>query len=266
MPEAPDVETYKRYLESTSLNQEIEDVSVKTRQILGDSLTPERLKKALKGNEFESADRRGKYLFIQLKEKPWLVLHFGMTGRLSYFKDEDDEPEYTKARIDFSNGYHLALVMPRKLGHIWLEEKPGDLIAEKDLGPDFISEDFTLDDFLEKMKNKRGMIKSALMDQSFISGIGNVYSDEILYQTRVYPRAQIDSLDQDALEDIYKKGRKIIRQAIDWQADSTNYPDDWLVRHRDDGADCPDCSGKVERITVAGRNGYYCPSCQTRGK
>ena len=229
MPEAPDVETYKRYLESTSLNQEIKDVSVTTNMILEDSLTPEKLKQSLKGNEFHSVDRRGKYLFIQLKKKPWLVLHFGMTGRLSYFKDLDDEPEYTRARFDFSNGYHLALVMPRKLGRIWLEEKPKKLIQEKDLGPDFLSDDLTLDVFLNKMKNRRGMIKSALMDQSFVSGIGNNYSDEILYQTRVYPRAQISDLDQDALKDIYIKGRKIIQQAIDWQAKKENFSDDWLI-------------------------------------
>ena len=266
MPEAPDVETFKRYLESTSLNQEIKDVSVKTRQILENSLTPEKLKNALKGNDFKSVDRSGKYLFIRLREKPWLVRHFGMTGWLSYFKDGDEEPKYTKARFDFSNGIYLALVMPRILGHIWLEEKPQYLIKEKDLGPDFISEDLTLEDFLQMMKNKRGMIKPALMDQSFIAGIGNVYSDEILYQARVYPRAQISNLDQDELKDIYRKGRKIIQQAIDWKMKNQNYSDDWLIMHRDKNEDCPRCSGKVERITVAGRNGYYCPSCQTRGK
>lgn len=181
MPELPDVETFRRYFESTSLHQEIKSVELVADEILADSLQSKNLRLTLKGNAFSKTDRHGKYLFVRLEEEPWMALHFGMTGNLHYFEHLSDQPEYTKARFDFTNGYHLGLIMPRKLGHIWILNDPDALIEKKDRGSDFMDEDFTEEKFIEKMKGRRGMIKSAFMDQSFICGLGNVYADEILF-------------------------------------------------------------------------------------
>lgn len=266
MPEAPDVEVAKRYLQRTSLHREITQVSVRDPSILADSLNVSDLKKSLIGNQFSSVRRHGKYLFIQLGKGRWLVIHLGMTGWFHFYKRKNEQPEFTKMRIDFATGERLALVMPRKLGFISLAAAPADLVAEKNLGPDFMSEGLTMADFLKKMEKKGGMVKSALMDQSFVSGLGNVYVDEILYQSRIYPRAQMSALDEEDFKRIFSKGREIIQQAIDEQADVKNLPADWLIKRRHAGDACPGCTGQVQRITVSGRSGYYCPACQTRGK
>lgn len=117
MPELPDVEVLKKYLDSTSLHQKIENVKVESKQVLK-SISPQELKSELTGHEFASTKRHGKFMFVELDNHKWLVLHFGMTGDLQYYKKEDKEPEYRLLEFDFSNGYHLAYIMTRKLGEV----------------------------------------------------------------------------------------------------------------------------------------------------
>ena len=106
MPELPDVEVFKQYLDAISLHQEMVKVEVHDGRILKDISVGE-LKARLKGHTLESTRRHGKYLLVRLEDGNWLVLHFGMTGRLKYFKDMDKDPEYDQLLIGFSNGYHL---------------------------------------------------------------------------------------------------------------------------------------------------------------
>ena len=114
MPELPDVAIFKRYLDATALHKKKTDVEIRDSQVLA-GISAKKLSSRLTGQEFSATTRRGKYLFAHLDENV-LVMHFGMTGHLHYYKDPNEEPDYSQVLFTFKNGYHLAYVMPRKLG------------------------------------------------------------------------------------------------------------------------------------------------------
>ncbi len=259
MPELPDVAVFKQYIDATSLHQTIADVTVRAKRIVKGTAV-DTLKDGLTGNQFESTERWGKYLFIALSEGGCLVMHFGMTGRPVYFKDMAKEPEYDYLLIAFENGYHLAYDIPRKLGAVRLIDDVDAFVAGKGLGPDALSLD--VEGFKKRLDDRRGMIKSALMDQTVIAGLGNVYTDEILFQAGIWPRTKLADLDDGELRAIYHAMCDVLNTAIDCHAEPDQFPADWLIPHREQGAECPRCGGKIEQIDVSGRTGYYCPSCQ----
>jgi formamidopyrimidine-DNA glycosylase len=259
MPELPDVEVFKRYLDATSLHQEIEEVDVRSRQVLETSTR--RLKRGLEGHCFESTRRHGKNLFAGLDDGQWLFLHFGMTGDLAYFKHIEDDPEYDRLLLTFTNGYHLAYVSRRKLGELELIESVDDFVDQKDLGPDALN-DLDLDTFKDLADGRRMMVKSFLMDQQTLAGIGNVYSDEILFQAGVHPRTKIDRLDEGTLEQVYDEMQEVLHTAIDCQAEPSQFPDNYLTPHRHSDGKCPLCGELVKRVKVSGRSAYYCPNRQ----
>ena len=263
MPELPDVEVFKRYLDATSLHQEIADVEVYSHQVLTD-INAEGLREKLRGHAIESTRRHGKYLFGEIGEDGtgWLVLHFGMTGNLKYFKDMEQGPSYEQVLIAFANGYHLAYESQRKLGEVRVIDDVAQFVAQKDLGPDALDVDRAT--FKSLLAGRRGMIKSALMDQSLIAGIGNVYSDEILYQERLHPRTPVKHLDEEAVEAIFHTMKEVLQTAIDCQAIPDQFPDSYIIPHRHGDGPCPGCGGAVERVKVSGRSAYYCPECQTK--
>lgn len=262
MPELPVVEVMKTYLDATALHQEISAVKIKDTIVLED-LTPAKLRQNLIGQTFESTCRYGKYLFVKLSKGSHLVLHFGMTGDLQYYKNPEKKPEFELIRFEFKNNYQLAYVMSRKLGHIYLSTSVESFVAQKDLGPDVFASDFDLQCFQKLLADRRGMIKSALMDQSLMAGIGNVYSDEILFQAGVHPRQLVSDLTTETIHKIYDCLNEVLRTAIEHQANPANFPDGYITPRRvQEEADCPRCDGQIRRLDVAGRSAYYCPSCQ----
>lgn len=261
MPELPDVEVEKQYLNATALHKEIEHVEVRSQQML-EGIDAQELDEALCNHCFTETRRHGKYLLVRLDQDGWLVLHFGMTGSLKYFKVEEKTPEYAQILFQFANGYRLAYVMARKLGHVFLVDRPKQLIEQKELGPDVLADDFDFAHFRQILDEHRGMIKPRLMDQQVMAGIGNVYSDEILFQARVHPRAKLSDLDDDALKCIYDCMQEVLRAAIEHDADPGQFPDSYLIPHRGTDGKCPKCGGQIERVEVAGRTGYFCPECQ----
>ncbi len=257
MPELPDVEVFKRYIDSTSLHQPIDSVDTSDGQLFATTL--KKVRRELRGKQLEETKRIGKHLFVRYGQDAWLMLHFGMTGALQYYKD-GNPPDYARLLLHFKNGYHLAYTSARKLGEIDLTNAPETFAEKHDLGPDALS--LSREAFLEKMQSKRGGIKSALMDQSFLAGIGNVYSDEILFQSRIHPKAKVDELSDKQLNTLYDKMQEVLVKCIDLQADPARMPDHYLTPRREEGADCPGGKGKVEKITVNGRSCYYCPEEQ----
>ncbi|MEJ2010879.1 MAG: DNA-formamidopyrimidine glycosylase family protein [Anaerolineales bacterium] len=263
MPELPDVEVFRRYVDATALHKTIHDVDIQAERILEGS-SSRSFTRALKGKAFESSRRHGKYLCLELTNGRWLVLHFGMTGSLKYFLHSEDEPDYTYALFTFSNDYHLAFLNPRKLGTLAIYDSVAALIEDKDLGPDPLEVGFTFEDFKHVLQGRRGMLKSTLMNQSILAGIGNVYSDEILFQLGWYPRGKVDRLDEEGLHAFYRTMRHVLREAAEREADPARFPDSWLIPHRRPGASCPRCRGEVQKIKVVGRSGYFCPACQKK--
>lgn len=259
MPELPDVETYRRYLEATGLHKTIEGVEVIERVIL-DHVSPGDFGSALVGNSIQSSQRHGKYLFGALDSGRWLVFHFGMTGYLKYYKDLPDEPEYTKVRFDFENGYHLSYISIRKLGFVGLIPDREAWIREKDLGPDAM--EITKEEFLFRMESKRGYLKSALMDQSTLAGVGNIYSDEILFQAGLHPATKVSSLSRESLEEIFAIMKEVLDTAVEANADPGSLPSHYLIPRRQKGGTCPKGDSPLERVTISGRSAYFCPEHQ----
>jgi formamidopyrimidine-DNA glycosylase len=225
-------------------------------------IDPAELGEGLRGRTFESTERHGKYLFVKLDgDGGWLVLHFGMTGDLNYYKAPEKEPEYDQVLFRFANGYHLAYVSKRKLGEVRLVDDKDAFIGEHGLGPDVMAEDFDYERFKGTFGQKRGMVKSALMDQSTLAGIGNVYSDEILFQAGIHPQRKVRDLDEEELREIYECLKEVLETAMEHDAEPADFPDSYLIPHRGEER-CPCCDGELQSVKVSGRTAYYCPQRQ----
>ncbi len=122
--------------------------------------------------------------------------------------------------------------------------------------------DIDQDEFVEMMRSRRGSLKTALMDQSFIAGIGNVYSDEVLFQAKLDPGVKCSALDDKKLVKLYATMRDVLKTAIINQADPDKFPATYITRRRSEGEPCPRCSGKIQKRTVSQRSSYVCPKCQ----
>lgn len=263
MPELPDVENFRRYLSDHGLHRKIADVTLGSAKVL-DHISGKALTAALTGRRLEDTRRHGKHLLVRRDDGQWLHFHFGMTGFFAAFDDVKDDPKHDRLRFDFSDGGHLAYVNQRLLGRVGLAPDPAAFIREKGLGPDALEID--RDSFIRAFRDKRGQLKSALMDQSLLAGIGNVYSDEILYDAKRHPKTPVPDLDDDALETLFKAMRRILEMAIARGAGSEDVeqkvPDTWLLPHRQEGETCRRCGGTIRAIKIQSRTAYYCPTCQ----
>lgn len=258
MPELPDVETFRRYLDVTALHQRLTSVRVRSRRVLA-GVSARRLAQTLASARFEATDRHGKYLFVHTDGAAVLVLHFGMTGYLEYEKDRQPGG-HDRVLFDFDNGYTLAYVCQRLLGRVALAESVADFAKAKGLGPDALRVD--RDDFAAVLAGSRAAVKSCLMNQNLIAGVGNVYSDEILFHSRLAPMRQCRILREKEVRQLYRQMRRVLDMAVERKADPAQMPSSWLLPHREEGGPCPRCGGKIKRTKVSGRSAFWCPACQ----
>jgi formamidopyrimidine-DNA glycosylase len=265
MPELPDVELYKRYLDRHALRRTIERVVVGDARILGD-LSEKAFVARLKGNRFEESRRHGKHLLARLRRDGWLPLHFGMTGNLVYFEDAADAPPYDRVRFDLAGGAHLAYVNRRMLGHVGLAAAADAFIAAEELGPDALDPKFDLEAFTRAIWGRRRDIKSVLMDQALIAGIGNIYADEILFQARLHPKTPVTSVDERQRAELFQEIKAVLKTAIERGAGAEQLlerlPEHYLLPHRDKGGKCPRCGAAIATLKSGGRTSYFCPRCQ----
>lgn len=264
MPELPDVETFKRYLDRTVLHQTVASVHLNGAGRMLAGVSKSSLGRQLEGNGLEEIRRHGKHLFVRAGNAGWLALHFGMTGKLDYYKDmpEDLNPDHVRLRLDLKNNYHLAFVCPRKFGKIGFTSDVETFIADNNLGPD--ADAISEQDFSAMLKQHGGGIKSLLMNQQYIAGLGNIYVDEILFQAGIHPEKPVDQLSGQERETLYRQMHRVLEKAVEAKADPGKMPDDWLLPHRENGVDCPRGKGKIKKIRVNSRSTYYCPGCQKK--
>jgi formamidopyrimidine-DNA glycosylase len=259
MPELPDVEIFRRYLKATALNQKIVRVSVKNTTVTRNT-SPYALARHLEGHKVHSTRRHGKFLFGLLDQGGAVIFHFGMTGFLKYFKETADEPKHTRVRFEFSNSAFLGYVCPRMFGQVNYTNDVNHYIKKRRLGPDALV--VTWREFKQRLAGKKSSIKSALMDQALLAGIGNVYSDEILFHARVHPQAKVDRVSEKQLNQIYKMMKSVLHKAIRYKAAPHRVPRNWLLPYRRKKNDCPLCGNKLRRIMINQRSAYVCPNCQ----
>jgi formamidopyrimidine-DNA glycosylase len=265
MPELPDVESFRRYMEASALKRTITGVSVKSKSALAGVSLPT-LKKKLIGKRFTAVSGYGKYLFAQTNENEFLAMHFGMTGFLNYYKEKNEAGKYVRFQIDFDNGYHLAFDDRRKLGHIYFTEDLKDFFKKKKLGIDPIRENIDYKRFKKIITGKKGTAKSVFMNQEIFAGIGNIYADEILFQSKIHPEYSFEKLEEKDLKLLFKKMKGILQLAIDKDAEHDELPESFLLHYRKPGKDCPVCDGTIERVTIGGRSSYYCNKHQRLNK
>src|SRR6266516_3953796 len=243
MPELPDVAKFRRYLDATSLYQRIADVEVRSAYVLK-GISGKELARWLKGRRFESTRRHGKHLFARTDGGTWLRLHFGMTGSLRYFKGEEKVPPHTRVLFVFAKDYRLAFDDQRKFGQVGLLEDVDEFLKKRALGPDAL--DIDLAEFKEKLARHRGAVKSILMNQRLIAGIGNIYTDEILFHARIHPATQITRLGNKHINRLFAAMRHVLEKAIEYQADVDRMPQSWLLPQRGKGGKCPRCGGGLK--------------------
>lgn len=260
MPELPDAAIFKQYFDATALHKPVCKVAVLDERVL-DGSTPQQLGRVLNEHSFTGSRQHGKYLFAGLESGSHLALHFGMTGSLSYREASDESAEHTKVRFDFAGDGHLDFVCPRMLGRVAVIADIERFLDDHDIGPDAMS--LSREDFRETAGASAAMIKSTLMDQSKLAGIGNIYSDEILFQARIDPRARASGLSDTELDRLYDCLRRILLEAIERHADPAQMPPRWLIGHRRDGANCPLCDGNIATLSMGSSTGYYCPAHQS---
>lgn len=263
MPELPDVEIFARYFKKNTLNQRIGRLSVLNDSVLQGTTSPQALGRRLSGHSFTDGERHGKYLFGHLGEgNGSIVFHFGMTGFLKYYERKEDEPEHARLIISFDNGKHLAFDCQRMFGEVDFTDDAGSFIEQHGLGPDALKVGWT--DFEAILGRKKGSIKSALMDQSALAGIGNVYSDEILFHAGIDPRLSVAGLGTQKLRRVFDAVREVLQGAIKYKADPERMPDSWLTPRRDKQSECPRCGKAFAPIKVQQRSAYVCTRCQQR--
>lgn len=263
MPELPDVELFKRYLDGHALNQKIAQVTVSDTRILGD-LSKKRFAEHLTGNRLKTSRRHGKHLLVQLARDGWLTLHFGMTGDLCWFGKGAEDPPYDRVRLDFAKG-SLAYLNKRMLGRVGLADDADRFIEAEGLGPDALDPAFDREALAGALDSRRD-VKSVLMDQALIAGIGNIYADEILFQARLHPKTPAQNLEQAQRKALLGKIRKVLETAIERGAGAEQFlqhlPKSYLLPQRHEGGVCPRCGHALATLKAAGRTSYLCPRCQ----
>lgn len=261
MPELPEVETYRRYFAKHALHQRIARVDVRDERILGE-VRKEAFARKLRGREFTGARRHGKHLFADAGGT-WLHLHFGITGDLAYYRDRAKEPRFARVVFEFDNGAHLAFEDMRLFGLVDLIASPDELIGRKRLGADPLEPSFTFKKFAALLERRRGAMKSLLMSQEIVAGLGNLYVDETLYQTGIHPRRGVDKLKDAETRAVFTTVRRILREAIARHGREAELPGRYLFHHREEGERCPRCGGTIKRTVVFGRTTYFCGTHQT---
>lgn len=272
MPELPEVETVKNTLKRLVLNRTITNVKVRYNNIIEYPTSTEFVEK-IRNEKINDIHRRGKWLVFEL-DNYYLLSHLRMEGKyfLKQINDELDKHEHVIFELD--NGEELRYRDTRKFGKMLLidKDKLEDCKPIKELGLEPWDNNLTGNYLLDKYKNKRLPIKSVLLDQSIITGIGNIYADEILFLSKLNPCKISSTLTIKECNNIINYTKEVLERAIELGGTTIRtyessegvhgrFQNNLLVHNRKDEK-CPNCDTVIEKIVVGGRGTYYCKVCQ----
>lgn len=269
MPELPEVEIRRQYLETSSLFQPIQHIEVEYKKLLTTDYAA--LTNALVRRQFTGTRRVGKNLFVMTDEPEISVrMHFGMTGDLAYYHASLDRPRFARIVFEFSSGYNLGFLCPRKFERVGLVSDIDAYLREKKIGPDGL--DITLGELANRVRRKKVVIKAVLLDQSVVAGLGNWIVDEVLFQALVHPAQRADTLTDAQMTQLHNAIRLVLETAIRHEATYRDFPNSFLIHVREwddspyDDVEahkfCPRCQTRIERSTVGGRTTFFCPNEQ----
>ncbi|HEX5503182.1 MAG TPA: bifunctional DNA-formamidopyrimidine glycosylase/DNA-(apurinic or apyrimidinic site) lyase [Thermomicrobiales bacterium] len=286
MPELPEVETVRRILERAAVGRTITGVRCarpKLVEALADGLALEHLV----GARVERVGRRAKYLTLRFDRDPQAVLHLRMTGQVAAVAPDGARqvaghpvPAYdaplpaptTHLTLDLDDGTTIYLQDPRHFARLTLlpAAELDAYLAGRDLGPEPSDPALTPDALAEKLRARgRAKLKPLLLDQAFVSGLGNIYADEALHLARLHPERKAGSLSRSEVERLHQAMRAVLKEAIEIGGARIYHgkaaPINGFPRvHARAGEPCPDCGATVVKYTLAGRGTYYCPTCQPK--
>jgi formamidopyrimidine-DNA glycosylase len=271
VPELPEVETIRRRLAPRVEGRVLERV-----EVLDPRWTrprhPSEVEDALRGRRVERLGRRGKYLVWELSDDVFLAQHLRMTGALLY--DPDVEPAHLRVRIDLDDGHRLRYDDPRRFGtgEIALGPDGLDAFFVTRLGVEPFSDAFTPDLLRGLGQASRAPIKSFLLDQKRVAGVGNIYADEALFRARVHPLREARRLRPRDWVALHGAVRETLEAGIDAKGatiDDYRDPDgiagsfqDRFLVHTREGEPCPNCQTPIRKLVVGGRGTYVCVRCQ----
>lgn len=272
MPELPEVETVKENLKIRLINTKINDVKVLYNNIIAypDTNTFE---KTLKNKKVKDITRRGKFIIFDLEDY-YLLSHLRMEGKYFIKNKNDQINKHEHVIFNLDNNQELRYMDTRKFGKMFLIQKENiDTIGPlKELGLEPFDKKLTPNYLKEKIKNKIIPIKTALLDQSIIAGIGNIYADEILFLAHVNPLKKSNTLKEKELNNIIKSTKEVLNKAIAKGGTTIHtytsvdgikgtYQDSLFVHNKEKEL-CKVCQTQIKKIKVGGRGTYYCPHCQ----
>jgi formamidopyrimidine-DNA glycosylase len=279
MPELPEVETVRRGLNQLTLNQEITGGDVLLDRTVAYPFSVGEFIPGIKGSAIASWYRRGKYLLAELtpsSSPAWLGVHLRMTGQLLWLHRDEPLHKHTRVRLFLGEEQELRFVDQRTFGQMWWV--PPTVPVESimtglgKLALDPFSPEFTVDYLALKLQNRRRPIKTALLDQSVVAGLGNIYADEALFKTGILPetlctkleRSQIERLRTaiiQVLEASIAAGGTTFSNFLNVKGVNGNYGGVALVYNRT-GEPCRVCGHAIQRIKLGGRSSHFCPQCQ----
>ncbi len=273
MPELPEVETIRRGLVSTVQGRTITAASVYRTKII-QVPSPDEFVHLIPGRTITAINRRGKYLIFTLSGGYAMVAHLRMTGQFNYCPADTPLVKATVVVFNLDNGWDLRFVEPRGFGVLYLlPEADLDTVPGLNrLGPEPLSPDFTPAYLAQVLSNKKATIKSLLLNQDLIAGIGNIYADESLFRAGIHPERIAASLTPAEIEALWQAIRTELAAGIEHRGTSVqSYFDvdgrkgsyqELLKVYRRTGQPCPVCGTLISRIKVAGRGTHFCFHCQ----
>ena len=282
MPELPEVETIRRDLQEKIIDKQIKDVIVNISKVIKKPSLEKFIAKT-KDKKIKEIDRRGKYIIIQLDSRDKLIVHLGMTGLLIYPYNENSE-EISEGKIKakhnhlvftFTDDTQLVFNDVRRFGKIFLVSNIDEVESIARLGVEPLEDYFTEEVFIQVLnKKKNSKIKSFLMKQEFITGLGNIYANEVLYRSNIHPLRLISSLDKKEVRNLYQQIKLVLSDAVklrgstvadeayrDTDGEKGKFAKKLKVYARK-GEPCIKCGHSIEVIRIEGRSSFICPQCQ----
>lgn len=281
MPELPEVETVRLGLNQVTLNQVILGGDVLLARTIAHPISVGEFLVQLKNVTITGWHRRGKYLLAELSklnsgDAGWLGVHLRMTGQLLWLNQEDPLQKHTRVRLFFQGSRELRFVDLRTFGQMWWV--PPDVAPEsiitglKRLGPEPFSADFSTEYLARKLRNRQRPIKTALLDQELVAGVGNIYADEALFLSGIPPETLCSALSLEQIERIRTSVIQVLQASIEVggttfsnflnvQGVNGNYSRSAWVYGRT-GEPCRVCGTSIQRLKLAGRSSHFCAKCQ----
>lgn len=264
MPELPEVETIARKLEPQLLGRTIQSADLRWLRTLA-APSPRKFKEQIKGQKIEEVTRRAKFFILRLSKYD-LLIHLRMSGDLHVRNSTIKPGKHDRLVLKLSGNKSLVFNDTRKFGRVWLTTDTQEVLGK--LGPEPLGRDFTPQWLFASLQKKHRRLKPLLLDQSFLAGLGNIYTDEALHLAKLHPLAVSDSVSLKQAQALHEAIRKVLREgirrdgaSIDWVYRGGEFQNYFRVYDRE-GEPCFVCGAPIQRLVVGQRGTHICPKCQ----